>query len=139
MMRKGMMKKFWIILVLIMLSVFSFAACGDSGNTDGNTNEPQEKIEQETTDTPTPQEIYYTVSFDTGGVIEIENQTVKQGEKATRPQDPEDVMKGDTSYRFIGWYIGEEEYDFNQAVNGNITIKVKWETEQYSTDIPIKK
>lgn len=132
------MKKLWIILIsAALLCVFPFAACGKSDDSGDNTNAPQEITEQTPTE-QTPQEIYYTASFDTGGVIEIEDQKIKQGEKATRPQTPDDVMKDNTVYRFIGWYVGEEEYDFNSAVNGNITITAQWDTETYTSDIPIK-
>ena len=130
---REIMKKLWIILIsAALLCVFPFAACGKSDDSGDNTKAPQEITEQ------TPQEIYYTASFDTGGVIEIEDQTIKQGEKAVKPDDPEDTMKGDVKYKFIGWYVGEEEYDFNSAVNGNITITAQWDTETYTSDIPIK-
>ena len=39
-----------------------------------------------------------------------------------QPDDPE----GDIGDHFFGWYIGDEEYNFSNAVTSDITIKAKW-------------
>lgn len=62
----------------------------------------------------------YTVTFE-GEEIDIPAQTIIAGEKAQKPADPE--REG---YTFAGWLLGGEAYDFNAAVNGNITLTAAW-------------
>ncbi len=64
--------------------------------------------------------ILYTVEFvngkgDTTGVI------VPEGTAVAAPTAPEHEY-----YDFVGWYIGEEAYDFTAAVNSNLTLTAKW-------------
>ena len=65
----------------------------------------------------------YKVKFDTDGGTEISEQVVKKNEKASVPSDP--TKEG---YEFIGWYVGDEKYDFDSKVNSNLVIKAKWES-----------
>ena len=64
----------------------------------------------------------YTVKFDTDGGTKIESQKVNKGDKVTKPQDPTKLGN-----EFIGWYVGNKEYNFDSKVNKNLTIKAKWE------------
>ena len=64
------------------------------------------------------EEIVYTVKFVVDGAEEI--QTVKVGEKATKPADPEKL-----GHEFLGWYVGEDLYDFG-AVNADVTVEGKF-------------
>ena len=71
---------------------------------------------------PQPEKV--TVEYNTQGGSQIESVEIDKGSTAPRPQDP---TNGDKV--FAGWY--EEEgcehpYDFNNEVNGNITIYAKW-------------
>lgn len=60
-------------------------------------------------------------------IDEMEEQTVIAGEKAAIPvEDP--IREG---YDFLGWYLGDEAYDFNQAVTSDLTIVSKWEKIDY--------
>lgn len=73
--------------------------------------------------TPTAQETKYTVTFDAdGGTPVPAAQEVKEGEKATKPQDPTK-----TNFKFLGWYNGDTKYTFEEAVTSDITLKAKWE------------
>ena len=81
-----------------------------------------------TTSAPT----YYTVTFDTDGGSNVNNQTVVRNSKATMPTDP--TKDG---YDFAGWYEGEAfatEYDFSKGITANITIYAKW-VETPTTDV----
>ncbi|HHT67483.1 MAG TPA: InlB B-repeat-containing protein, partial [Erysipelotrichaceae bacterium] len=52
-------------------------------------------------------------------------QKVVKGQCATKPDDP--VKQWNT---FVGWYVGDEEFDFTTPIRNNITITARWvETE----------
>ena len=63
----------------------------------------------------------YTVSFSDG----IESQSVEHGKTVIKPADP--VKEG---YTFVGWYHGDEEYDFNTPVTANLTLTAKFEKNE---------
>lgn len=65
----------------------------------------------------TPETVYYTVTFDSG----VTAQQVEQGKKAVEPEAPEKE-----GYVFAGWYFSGAPYDFNTAVNADITLTAKW-------------
>ena len=74
---------------------------------------------------PAAQETKYTVTFDAdGGTPVPAAQEVKEGEKATKPQDPTKA-----GFTFLGWYNGETKYTFEEKVTANITLKAKWQAE----------
>ena len=63
---------------------------------------------------------YYTVNF----VIDdkIEQTTVKENETVNEPKVPQK-----DNYDFIGWYVGEEKFDFNTKIDKDLTIRAKYE------------
>ena len=68
------------------------------------------------------------VSFDADGGNEIETQTILQGEKVIRPEDP--TKKG---YKFVHWMLDDEKFDFETEITADIVLKAKWEKEKKST------
>lgn len=62
---------------------------------------------------------YYTVNF----VIDdkIEKNTVKENETVNEP----DIIEKE-NYDFIGWYVGEEKFDFNTKIDKDLTITAKY-------------
>ena len=68
---------------------------------------------------------YYTVTFDSNGGSAVTAQSIEAGQKATKPADP--TKDG---YDFKGWTLNGSAYDFNTAVNGNITLVAAWEQQQ---------
>ena len=68
---------------------------------------------------------YYTVTFDSNGGSAVTAQSIEAGQKATKPADP--TKDG---YDFKGWTLSGSAYDFNTAVNGNITLVATWEQKQ---------
>lgn len=60
----------------------------------------------------------YTVTFEGANA---DDQTVKYGGKAERPTDPTQ-----TGSKFLGWYVGEEEFDFNTQIKGDVKLTAKW-------------
>lgn len=68
----------------------------------------------------------FTVTFDPAGGDARDPQTVGWGSAATKPEDPTR-----TYYRFGGWRLNGEEYDFSTPVTGNITLKAYWIVIRY--------
>ena len=72
----------------------------------------------------------YTVTFDANGHgTAPAAQTVSQGSKATQPAAPTA-----TGYTFGGWYREAgctNAFDFNTAINANITLYAKWTANTY--------
>ncbi|GHV96398.1 hypothetical protein AGMMS50293_27180 [Spirochaetia bacterium] len=67
----------------------------------------------------------YTVTFDVDGGSAVDAQTITEGGKATRPTA--DPTK--SGFSFDNWYTTNAFatlYDFDAAVNSNITIYAKW-------------
>ena len=64
----------------------------------------------------------YTVIFDTDGGSDVKPQKVEAGNVVRKPTDP---TKDD--FTFVEWQLNGTTYDFGQPVNGNITLKAKWE------------
>ena len=65
------------------------------------------------------------VLFETNGGSEVQAQTLMQGSKLTRPEDP--TKEG---FRFAGWFSDEqltEEFDFDTPVMEAMTLYAKWE------------
>lgn len=66
-----------------------------------------------------------TVHFESNGGSEVEEQTVRYGEKVVKPENP--TREG---YVFAGWYRDidrTEPWDFDQdTVAGNMTLFAKW-------------
>ena len=70
----------------------------------------------------------YTVAFDTMGAGKtIKPTTAEDGSAVDAPQDP--VREG---YAFLGWYLGDELWDFDRAVTENIILKAKWAPATYT-------
>lgn len=63
----------------------------------------------------------FTVTFNSDGGSNVQSQQVEVGKKATRPTDPTK-----TNYAFDKWTLNGQAYDFNSAVNGDITLKATW-------------
>ena len=68
------------------------------------------------------QKTVYTVSFNSFGGNVISSQDIEEGKPAQEPQEP--TRKG---YKFLGWFIGDELFDFSKPIEGNITLIAKWE------------
>lgn len=64
----------------------------------------------------------YKINFDTAGGNEIAAVSIDEGKTITKPNDP--VKEG---YLFIGWYLGDELYDFSKGISEDIVLTAKWE------------
>lgn len=63
-----------------------------------------------------------TVSFTAKIGAGIAPITVKVGEMITEPAAPES-----DEYRFLGWYLDGEKFDFNTPIKKSINLEAKWE------------
>ncbi len=61
------------------------------------------------------------VTFDPDNGEEVSTISVTKGKEAYNPSFPEK-----DGYSFLGWYLGEEAYDFGTPVVSDITLKAKW-------------
>ena len=64
------------------------------------------------------------VTFNSNGGSEIESETISVGSLVKMPKDP--VRDG---YKFAGWYLNEEEFDFTNSVYEDITLDAYWVKE----------
>ena len=70
----------------------------------------------------------YTVTFDSNGGTPVPPaQEVEYGLTAVEPTS----APTKTGYTFDGWYLGDEKYNFSDAVEQNITLRAKWEAIPY--------
>ena len=78
--------------------------------------------------------IVYNVIFDSDGGSEIPPQTVRNGNKVTKPTDPTKTIGSGLylgtitgNYTFIGWYNGETLWNFeSNTVTAPTTLKARW-------------
>lgn len=62
------------------------------------------------------------VTFDSDGGSAVKNVRVEKGDTVARPADP-----AKEEYLFMGWFLNDEEFDFNTEIEKAITLKAKWE------------
>ncbi|MBP5654307.1 MAG: InlB B-repeat-containing protein [Clostridiales bacterium] len=79
----------------------------------------------------------YKVTFDANGHgTAPAAQTVKYGETAARPEDPEDA-----GYEFDGWYTDlglTSEYDFSSKVTKDITVYASWKIKSFEVKFDVQ-
>lgn len=110
------------VIAAILVAGGTLIACRDSNS--GN-EEPL-----------TPAVYYYTVTFDSLGGTATESQRVEAGKTAKRPNDPVKSAEARKEYVFIGWYFGEELWDFEStAVTGNLTLTARYKITEYSQEV----
>lgn len=69
---------------------------------------------------------YCLVILDYG---DIYSEKILCGSKFSRPEDP--YKEGDS---FVGWYQGDELYNFDTTVTGNVTLVAKWSGDMNSAN-----
>ena len=68
----------------------------------------------------------YPVTFQSEGGSEVASQ-IRANTPAAQPDNP--TKEGHT---FIGWYNGEEKWNFETPVTKNLTLTAKWQINQYT-------
>ena len=64
---------------------------------------------------------YYDILFDSDGGTEVKPQRLKEGEKVTKPAEPDK-----DGYYFDYWTLNGWEYNFNALTTSDLTLKAKW-------------
>lgn len=74
----------------------------------------------------------YTIKFNSNGGSNISDQVVEEGSKISKPNDP--TRNG---YKFVGWTLDGNEYDFSSTVNRDITLVANWTQKNYTVKVSI--
>ena len=64
---------------------------------------------------------YFTVTFDGENPM-----IVPYGVKVDKPMAPVKADTAEMQYTFLGWYVGDEKWDFDNVVTSNLDIQSKW-------------
>ncbi len=72
----------------------------------------------------------FTVTFDSAGGSPVAEQKIGRGNPAKRPDDP--TREG---FDFMGWYLDDKEYNFNQPVKSSFTLLAHWNESKFVTFI----
>ncbi|MBQ9514428.1 MAG: CotH kinase family protein [Clostridia bacterium] len=104
------------VCLLCVLFSFVFFACKDKNDTENGV-----------------EEITHVVSFDTDGGNAVASQTVKDGENAVQPIDPEKI-----GYSFLGWYKEGLETEFvfqSERITVDTTVYAKWNKKEFLINV----
>lgn len=82
---------------------------------------PEESNLSKSSITEEESNIYQIILKDENGA-EISRATILKMAILKEPDTPQKI-----GYEFLGWYNGDEKYDFNSPVNSDITLTAKWE------------
>ena len=74
---------------------------------------------------------YFDVTFDSAGGTPVASQRVKFGEKAVEPEAPEK-----DNFVFLGWFNGEELYDFDTPVTEALVLTAEWKELDWGDVLP---
>ena len=124
-----------MLFAIGMFLALSVTSCGDDDDDDNpNSSNPSNNGQQggsnpDSNVTPKPDDNgsnsepakTFTVTFNTDGGSEVVAQNVEEGKTATKPEDP--TKDG---FYFLGWYVGENLYDFTLPVSNDLTITALW-------------
>lgn len=77
-------------------------------------------------------ETTWNVVFDANGGSPVDKITVKDGETINE----KNTKTTKDGYTFLGWYSGDEKFDFTTKITKNITLTAKWEKVKEETNTP---
>ena len=96
------MRKIAFLFTMLFAVCFVLAGCGDMGGTTAPST--------------------YKITFDSDGGSGVAAIVAEAGAEIAAPTNP--TKEG---FNFVGWYLGEVEYEFSVMPETNITLKAKWE------------
>lgn len=103
------------------VSLSESVSTSESESESASTSESLSESESES-----QQPIFCRITFDSNGGSQVDGVTLEIGSKITKPQNPvKSNYQGE--YEFLGWYLGDELWDFeNGVVTQDITLVAKW-------------
>ena len=133
----------YVMAVFTLSIVVSSVGCNVSDSSSSmessNTESTVEDSSKEDSSSEEGSKTQYTVTFVVNGGTAPAAQTVNEGEKATRSEDPvKETTSHTTEYTFVGWFMkdGETETEwnfFNNLVTENIALYAKFTEKQVAT------
>ena len=117
-------KKFITLMMCLAMAGASMgvmSACGGDSASDSIASIESNSNADSASD-ETPSVVEFKVTFNSLGGSDVKAQFVKNGAKATKPEDP---TRED--YTFVEWQLNGNTYDFSTRVTGDITLTAKWE------------
>jgi|GEM_PF-2056122 len=72
---------------------------------------------------------FFTVTFDSAGGSAVTAVQVAYGSAVAAPTAP--TREG---YRFVGWYLGEQAFNFATVLDADITLTARWESDEFECD-----
>lgn len=83
-------------------------------------------------DSSSEEKAVYTVTFDSDGGVAVASQSVTEGGKIQKPVDPEKAPSSfEVTYKFVGWYCGDELWNFEtDVVTEDTTLTARYEEER---------
>lgn len=130
-MKKGS-RLFALALMLVVVAVFAIGGylfftgklTFGTGNQDGDNTNIGDNNQGNDNKNDSNINTFYTVTFDSCGGSNVNNQQISRGGKVNKPTTPTK-----SGYDFLGWYIDQqytEKFDFDTPINGNITLYARW-------------
>ena len=104
------MKRVLAVVLMLVIAV-PLAACNNASSTQNTTNAIEDNS--------------YTVTFDSMGGTAIDSQTVKEGETAVKPTDPQKE-----GFTFAEWKLDGVAYDFNAAISQDIILVASYNVNE---------
>ncbi len=137
------LKKIIAMFIFLFMSLIMFASASPSGEIEGIAeNEPKVTVDENTEETTEVNEeeninlglagpgvnnpvvnpdLKWTINFDTDGGSSVTNLVVDHNQRATKPANPFKL-----GYSFVGWFLGENLFDFNMTITQNYNLKAVW-------------
>ena len=76
------------------------------------------------------QRLSYTVTLNVDNEEFYKFDNIQKGELLEEPKNPEKE-----GYTFVGWFLDDEEFDFNDPIYENIELVAKWDINEYNVFI----
>lgn len=78
-------------------------------------------------------DVTYLVTFDSMGGSNVDAQIIKEGESATKPDNPQKE-----GFTFVEWQLNNMEYDFNTVVTNDVTLTAFYTINEGTESIQVK-
>ena len=123
-------KRAVFLLVGLFIGIAVAVSCG--GNAAGSTAPEQSSDGGGSL----PAEEYCIVEFDSNGGTETKSVIVLKRGKIDKPAAPVKKPDAKKEYTFIGWYLSDEEWDFeNMVITEDITLTARYKETLYSIEV----